>query len=29
MTKQDVISALFLAPFAIFIIYTGVMINGF
>lgn len=29
MTKQDIIAAVFLSPFAIFIIYTGVMINGF
>ena len=28
MTKQDIIAALFLAPFALFIIYTGAMING-
>ena len=29
MTKQELIAAVLLAPFAIFIIYTGVLINGF
>lgn len=29
MTKQDIIAAVILAPFALAIIYTGVMIDGF
>ena len=29
MKKQDLIAAVFLAPFALFIIYVGVLINGF
>lgn len=29
MTKQDLIAGLFLLPFAIAIIYVGVLINGF
>lgn len=29
MTKQDAIAAVLLAPFALLIIYTGVLIDGF
>lgn len=29
MTKQDLVAALFLTPFALAIIYAGVMIDGF
>lgn len=29
MTKQDFIAAVVLAPFALAIIYVGVLINGF
>jgi len=29
MTKQELIAAVFLSPFALLIIYTGVMIDGF
>lgn len=29
MTKQDIIAAVVLAPFALAIIYTGALINGF
>ena len=29
MTKQDLIAAVILLPFAIAIIYVGVLINGF
>ena len=29
MTKQDIIAAVLLAPFALLIIYTGVLINVF
>lgn len=29
MTKQDIIAAVILSPFAIAIIYVGVLANGF
>ena len=29
MTKQDIIAAVILAPFALAILYVGVLINGY